>query len=117
MIRRPPRSTRTDTPFPYTTLCRSILNTTICRALAFFDFALETGEEEPIESARALLATAVSLADNAENIPLRWISSLCRHMIDDLWQNCLHQSLPTEPPHGQEVKSSARSRPYKIGAA
>src|SRR3546814_8642657 len=28
MIRRPPRSTRTDTPFPYTSLCRSrqILN-------------------------------------------------------------------------------------------
>src|SRR3546814_11179935 len=25
MIRRPPRSTRTDTPFPYTTLFRSIL--------------------------------------------------------------------------------------------
>src|SRR3546814_9144902 len=24
MIRRPPRSTRTDTRFPYTTLCRSI---------------------------------------------------------------------------------------------
>src|SRR3546814_20527737 len=23
MIRRPPRSTRTDTPFPYTTLCRA----------------------------------------------------------------------------------------------
>src|SRR3546814_5650903 len=29
MIRRPPRSTRTDTLFPYTTLCRSI-----CCALA-----------------------------------------------------------------------------------
>jgi hypothetical protein len=27
----------------------TILNTTICRALAFFDFALETGEVEPIE--------------------------------------------------------------------
>src|SRR3546814_1527161 len=25
MIRRPPRATRTDTLFPYTTLCRSIL--------------------------------------------------------------------------------------------
>src|SRR3546814_3696758 len=25
MIRRPPRSTRTDTLFPYTTLCRSLL--------------------------------------------------------------------------------------------
>src|SRR3546814_14750457 len=27
MIRRPPRSTRTDTPFPYTTLFRSSRNT------------------------------------------------------------------------------------------
>src|SRR3546814_20005913 len=26
MIRRPPRSTRTDTPFPYTTLFRSFLH-------------------------------------------------------------------------------------------
>ncbi|MEH8806992.1 DEAD/DEAH box helicase, partial [Klebsiella pneumoniae] len=31
----------------------TILNTTICRALAHFDFALETGESEPIEKARA----------------------------------------------------------------
>src|SRR3546814_15619499 len=28
MIRRPPRSTRTDTLFPYTTLCRSDINRT-----------------------------------------------------------------------------------------
>ncbi len=80
----------------------TILNTTICRALAFFDFALETGEPEPIESARALLAKAVSLADNAGNVPLWWISNLCRHLIDDLWQHSLHQNLPTEPPEGSE---------------
>lgn len=82
----------------------TILNTTICRAMAFFDFALETGEPEPIESARALLATAVSLADNAENVPLWWISNLCCHLIDDLWQHSLHQNLPTEPPEGTEEK-------------
>ncbi|MGU1251476.1 DEAD/DEAH box helicase [Pseudomonas aeruginosa] len=82
----------------------TILNTTICRALAFFDFALETGEPEPIESARALLATAVSLAGNAENVPLWWISNLCHHLIDDLWQHSLHQNLPTEPPEGAEEK-------------
>lgn len=80
----------------------TILNTTICQALAFFDFALETGEQEPIESARSLLATAVSLADNAENVPGWWISSLCSHLIDDLWLHSLHQSLPTEPPEGTE---------------
>ena len=82
----------------------TILNTTICRALAHFDFALETGEPEPIESARELLATAINLADNAENVPLWWISNLCRHLIDDLWQQSLHQNLPTEPPEGTEKK-------------
>ena len=80
----------------------TILNTTICRALASFDLALETGEPEPIESARAMLATAVSLADNAGNVPMWWISNLCLHMIDDLWQHSLHQNLPTEPPEGTE---------------
>lgn len=80
----------------------TILNTTLCRALAFFDFALETGDAEPLESARALLATAVRLADNAGNVPLWWLSNLCRHLIDDLWQHSLHQNLPSEPPDGAE---------------
>lgn len=82
----------------------TILNTTICRALAYFDFALETGETEPIETARAILDAAVNLADNAENVPLWWISNLCRHLIDDLWQHSLHENLPTEPPEGTEEK-------------
>jgi hypothetical protein len=82
----------------------SILNTTICRARAFFDFALETGEGESIDAARNLLAIAVSLADKAESVPLWWISNLCRHLIDDLWQHSLHQILPTEPPAGTEEK-------------
>ncbi len=82
----------------------TIVNTTICRALAHFEFALETGEPAPIDSARALLATAVNLADNAENVPLWWMSNLCRHLIDDLWQHSLHQTLPTEPPAGTEEK-------------
>ena len=82
----------------------AILNTTICRALAYFDFALETGELEPIETSQALLTTAVSLADNAGNVPLWWISNLCRHLIDDLWLHSLHENLPTEPPEGTEEK-------------
>lgn len=82
----------------------TILNTTICRALAFFDFALQTGKEEPIDAARDLLTTAVSLADNAGNVPLWWISKLCRHLIDDLWQHSLHRNLPKEPPAATEEK-------------
>ena len=82
----------------------TILNTTICRALAYFDFALETGETDPMETARVLLDAAVSLADNAENVPLWWMSNLCRHLIDDLWQHSLHENLPTEPPEGTEER-------------
>ena len=78
----------------------TVLNTTICRALAFFDFALETGEEEQLETARTLLSTAVGLADKAENVPLWWISRLCLHLVDDLWEHSLHENLPTEPPEG-----------------
>src|SRR3546814_9156762 len=36
MIRRPPRSTRTDTLFPYTTLCRSV-NDHVCQKIAVLE--------------------------------------------------------------------------------
>src|SRR3546814_9402704 len=49
MIRRPPRSTRTDTPFPYTTLCRSVVHFTQAAA---------------IEQAQAL--TSMGVASRAE---------------------------------------------------
>src|SRR3546814_11119447 len=39
MIRRPPRSTRTDTLFPYTTLFRSMLKSMIIGAIASLIFA------------------------------------------------------------------------------
>src|SRR3546814_9682422 len=42
MIRRPPRSTRTDTLFPYTTLFRSRLD----------DVAVEPGQDEPRRNGR-----------------------------------------------------------------
>jgi hypothetical protein len=82
----------------------AILNTTICRAMAVFDFALETGEQEILEEGRSLLLRAISLADNAENVPLWWMSNLCLHLVDDLWQHSLHQNLPTMAPEGAEGK-------------
>jgi hypothetical protein len=82
----------------------TILNTTICRALAFFDFALQTGAPEPLATARDLLSGAVSLADNAENVPLWWISKLCLNLFDDLWAHSLHVNLPVDPPDGGTEK-------------
>jgi hypothetical protein len=77
-----------------------ILNTTICRALAFFDFALQTGDPDPMTVARNLLVGAISLANNAENVPLWWDSRLCLNLIEDLWAHSLHVNLPLDPPEG-----------------
>src|SRR3546814_19924815 len=57
MIRRPPRSTRTDTLFPYTTLFRSSCHwwaiiSNICRPASIFSF-LATDGSCPSESATA----------------------------------------------------------------
>src|SRR3546814_17016146 len=49
MIRRPPRSTRTDTLFPYTTLFRSYVNIRITR------------EDATAEQKRALIAGVTEL--------------------------------------------------------
>lgn len=87
-----------------------VLNTTICRALAFFDFALQTGDPEPMAAAQQLLATAVRLADSAENVPLWWLTNLCRHLVDDLWAHALHGNLPLEPPEGALPERYAEMR-------
>src|SRR3546814_17599155 len=44
MIRRPPRSTRTDTLFPYTTLFRSRRGTGACRIEPFRQVGMTGGE-------------------------------------------------------------------------
>lgn len=75
-----------------------ILNTVVCRALAFFDFALQTGEVSLLNSAKELLDTAIKLADTAASVSLWWIIRLCRNMIDDLWAHSLHETLPLNPP-------------------
>jgi hypothetical protein len=93
-----------------------ILNTTICRALAFFDFALQTGDAEQVRVARELLATGVKLADNAENVPLWWMTTLCQHLIDDLWAHALHIRLPTTPPEGAAANKYSEMREIFIGS-
>src|SRR3546814_12667530 len=67
MIRRPPRSTRTDTLFPYTTLFRS--DDESGEALSALEDELNTGVEEEIR------ATLDDLADDqlAEALALAWV--------------------------------------------
>ncbi len=77
-----------------------ILNTSVCRALALFDFALQTGDETFVNQARTVLSIGLDLAAEAATVPLWWIIRILRNLIEDLWQHSLHQVLPTAPPAG-----------------
>lgn len=79
-----------------------ILNSTTCRALAYFDLALQTGDVALVETARSILTGGVRLAGNAGAVPLWWVTRLCRELIDDLWKHSLNATLPIEPPEGGE---------------
>jgi hypothetical protein len=80
----------------------SIINSTICRALAYFDFALQTGDASLPERARELLAGSIRLAGDAGAVSLWWIARLCLNLIGDLWDHSVHVNLPTQSPEGGE---------------
>jgi len=79
-----------------------ILNSTIFRALAYFDFALQTGEASLLDRAKSLLEIGIRLAGEAGIVSLWWVSRLCLNMISDLWEHSLHMNLPANPPEGGE---------------
>src|SRR3546814_20567397 len=58
MIRRPPRSTRTDTLFPYTTLFRSNLSRAHAARVHRDDLVIETGEATLIFGDQLWIETA-----------------------------------------------------------
>src|SRR3546814_14890761 len=64
MIRRPPRSTRTDTLFPYTTLFRSGLPAEVADAIRDHYKPVGQGDEVPT----APVTVAVSLADKLDTL-------------------------------------------------
>src|SRR3546814_6019436 len=62
MIRRPPRSTRTDTLFPYTTLFRSLNE----KPVAFSRGDIDDGQVKTVSSSGLLAGAAESLAEEME---------------------------------------------------
>src|SRR3546814_17124351 len=65
MIRRPPRSTRTDTLFPYTTLFRSAQNAA-AGAMTPANQALDQAKQQAGAAADAALAKAQGAVDQAQ---------------------------------------------------
>ena len=57
----------------------SVINSTICRALSYFDFALQTGNGTLLEAAKDMLRGGIRLSESSGAVPLWWISRLCLH--------------------------------------
>ncbi len=77
-----------------------VLNGVLCRSLAHYDFALQTGDGQHHAAAIAILTRGLRLANDAANIPQWWIIRVCRALLTDLWRHSLHQVLPRQPPEG-----------------
>src|SRR3546814_5152176 len=67
MIRRPPRSTRTDTLFPYTTLFRSILLAQRHTLAVCLDHAIDLGHRVGAEPALCRLCHRILVFEVAEH--------------------------------------------------
>src|SRR3546814_18707888 len=68
MIRRPPRSTRTDTLFPYTTLFRSAQKLQARAARVGFDWPDVNGPRDKIAEELAEVADAANEAERHEEV-------------------------------------------------
>lgn len=80
----------------------TISTSTMFRALAFFEFALQTGSEQLVDQARRLLRRAISLTKMANAVSLWWILRITANLIDDLWASSLHKVLPVVGPPGAD---------------
>ncbi|MDT4966938.1 MAG: hypothetical protein QOJ64_1675 [Acidobacteriota bacterium] len=73
------------------------LNTIFHKALAIFDFALESGSEEAVKTALGFLDEGIATAGDFNAVPFWWIFTIARHLIEDLWDQSLHVRLPNPP--------------------
>ncbi len=78
----------------------SAITTGFMRGLAYFEFALQTGEASLIDVAMVQLNAAYGLASETGQVSLWWVLRLGKSLIADLWDSSLHTVLPLEPTSG-----------------
>lgn len=80
------------------------LTTLFHQALARYDYAMEAGDVASRQLALESLNEGVSTAAEFRHVSFYWLYSIARHLLDDLWDYCLHVRLPrplNDPPDSQ----------------
>lgn len=87
------------------------LNRNFYQALALFEFGLQHGDSSRVDDARRLLNYGAQAAGEMRLVPSWWVNTVARHLIDDLWNQSLHQQLPKLPDvDGGETWNDLRMR-------
>ena len=76
------------------------ITTGFMRGLAYFEFALQTGDSTLVEFALVQLDAAIGLAGETGHVSLWWVARLARGLIAELWASSLHMVLPSAPSSG-----------------
>jgi len=63
-------------------------------AMAIFEYALRFGDTDEFQNSRELLLSGLEICSQTAHVPQWWIHKLTLLLIDDLWQNTLHECLP-----------------------
>lgn len=80
----------------------TILNNSLCKGLAYFDFALATGNKELYRQSQRYFRLTEKLAADSSTVTLWWIAKLAANLTNGLWESTLHVQLPLFPPEGGE---------------
>ena len=88
---------REDVEFDQVEAAHILITTSFMRGLALFDHAIVLGDGEVANAARNLLRDTASLASQLNFVSHWWTCTLASHLIDDLWDLTLHQSVPSLP--------------------
>ena len=89
---------RNDVEFDQEDAVHTLITTSFMRALALFDHAIVVGDSEVANAARNLLRDTADVASQMNFVSHWWTCMLAFHLIDDLWDLTLHQSVPSLPP-------------------
>ena len=89
---------RDDVEFDQDDAVHTLMTTSFMRALALFDHAIIVGDGEVASRASTLLRDTAAVASTLDFISHWWTCTLASHLIDDLWDLTLHQSVPSLPP-------------------
>ena len=88
---------RADVEFDQEEAAHTLITTSFMRGLALFDHAIVVGDGEVANAGRNLLRDTANLASQLNFVSHWWTCTMASHLIDDLWDLTLHQSVPSLP--------------------